>query len=162
MTRSSLARLFAACIAAAALLTGVAHADDRHDRDRHDRDRHETDSRYRSPHWVYDNRYRHGRYYPALGYAVPVLPGGYLTLSFGGRRLFYQGGVWFGVGSGGYVVMRPPLGIVVSVLPPEYDTVWAGGTPYYYANETYYAAAPSGGYAVVAPPADAQLAPDQS
>jgi len=156
MTRTSGARLLAACIAATALFSGLAHADERHDRDRH-----EADKRYHSPHWVYDNRYHHGRYYPAYGYAVPVLPNGYLALTFGGRRLFYQGGVWFGFGTGGYVVVRAPLGAVVPVLPPDYDMVLAGGVPYYYANETYYAAAPSGGYMVVAPPADAQLAPAQ-
>ena len=148
--------LLAACIAVAGLFNGVAHADDRHGRHSH-----EAEERYSSPHWVYDNRYHHGHYYPAIGYVVPMLPQGYLSVTFGGSRLFYQGGVWFSVGTGGYVVVRPPLGVVVPVLPPAYATVWVGSAPYYYANETYYAVAPSGGYVVAAPPADAQLAPAQ-
>jgi hypothetical protein len=122
MTRS---RLLAACLAAGALFAGVAHADDRHDRDRR-----EAEHRYRSPHWVYDDRYHHGRYYPAPGYAVTVLPSGYLSLTFGGGRLFYHGGVWFRAGTGGYLVVRAPIGVVVPVLPPYYDTLWVGPTAY--------------------------------
>jgi hypothetical protein len=151
--RAARRHLLAAGLALAGLVAvGAAHADERHRREAHER--------YRSPHWVYDNRYHHGRYYPSTGYSVAVLPGGYLSLSFGGGRLFYQGGVWFRAQRGGYVVVRAPLGIVVPALPPYYDTVWVGPTPYYYANETYYVQAP-GGYAVVAPPANVQLAPPQ-
>src|SRR5580658_10253716 len=29
---------------------------------------------YRTPHMVFDNRYQHGHYYPAIGYSVNVLP----------------------------------------------------------------------------------------
>ena len=144
--------LVATSIALSGLFTNaVAHADDRRDHFRHDKI-------YRSPHWTYDDRYHHGRYYPSIGYRVPVIPRGYLSLTFGGDRFFYQGGVWFRVATGGYVVVRAPIGIVVPLLPPEYDTVWIGDVPYYYANETYYTAAP-GGYVVVAPPAEGQLAP---
>lgn len=154
------AQLLFACIAVAGFSNGAAYADERGRRGGHETREHRHDARYRSPHWVYDNRYHHGRYYPALGYAVPVLPDGYLSLTFGGGRLFFHGGVWFRAGPGGYVVVRPPFGVVVPVLPPEYDSVWIGGAPYYYANDTYYAAAP-GGFVVVAPPADAPAAPAQ-
>jgi len=156
--RANWRRLIVAGIAVAGLCNSAAQADER---DRREGREHPREERYRSPHWVYDNRYHHGRYYPALGYAVPVLPNGYLSLTFGGGRLFFHGGVWFRAGAGGYVVVRPPLGVYVPVLPPEYDTVWIGGAPYYYANDTYYASAPTGGFVVVAPPADAQVAPAQ-
>ena len=150
---STMARrqLLSAVVAAAGLFMHAAHADDQYDR-RH------REERYRSPHWVYDDRYHHGRYYPAPGYVVMGLPQGYLSIAYGGGHYYYHGGVWFSVAAGGYVVVHPPLGIVVPVLPPAYDTVWVAGVPYYYANQTYYTAAP-GGYVVTAPPAEAQVAP---
>jgi Family of unknown function (DUF6515) len=120
------------------------------------RERH-GDERYRSPHWVYDNRYHHAHYYPAVGYSVTVLPTGYLSLTFHGGRFFFHGGVWFRPAGAVYVVARPPVGIVVPALPPAYTVVYAGGVPYYYANEIYYSAMPGGaGYSVVAPPAGAE------
>jgi len=116
-------------------------------------------AQYRSPHWTYDDRYHHRHYYPAVGYSVGVLPPGYVTVNFGGGRLFFHGGVWFrGVGPS-YVVIRAPVGAVVPVLPPGYTMVNAGGQPYYYANDTYYASVDGGaGYAVVAPPTGAEPA----
>ena len=107
--------------------------------------------RYQTPHWVFDDRYHHGHYYPSVGYSMAVLPAGNIAISFGGGRFFFRSGVWFQPARSGYVVVRPPVGIVVPVLPPAYTIVWAGGVPYYYANEVYYAQAP-GGYVVAAPP----------
>ena len=156
--------------ALAGFTVGAACADDRRDagREEHremgrDRDhgvRHETEvvrvpprhEPYRAPHWIYDDRHRHHHYYPAVGYAVEVLPPGFVTLGFASRRFFFQGGVWFEPLGGGFAVVRPPLGIVVPALPPDYSTVWAGGVPYYYANDTYYVSSPDG-YAVTNPPA---------
>ena len=124
---------------------------------RHDRER----DRYQTPHWVFDDRYHHGHYYPSVGYSMTVLPAGNIAISFRGGRFFFQSGVWFQPARSGYVVVRPPVGIVVPVLPPAYTMVWAGGAPYYYANDVYYMQAP-GGYAVAAPPAQAaQMAADQ-
>jgi hypothetical protein len=112
---------------------------------------------YRSPHWHYDDRYRHGHYYPALGYSVGVLPPGYLSITYGGGRFFFHGGVFFRAAGPGYVVVRPPIGVVVPALPPAYATVVVSGAPYYYANDTYYSPIPGGaGYAVVAPPSGAE------
>jgi len=114
--------------------------------------------RYQTPHWVFDDRYHHGHYYPSVGYSMAVLPAGNIAISFGGGRFFFRSGVWFQPARSGYVVVRPPVGIVVPVLPPAYTIVWAGGVPYYYANEVYYAQAP-GGYVVAAPPAQAVQVP---
>jgi hypothetical protein len=145
---STPARIVAAAIAAASLalvLAGTAAAEERHGR------RHEAGEPYRAQHWIYDDRYHHGHYYPVIGYSVTVLPPGYLALSFGSRRFFFHGGAWYAPAAGGYAVVRPPVGVIVPVLPPAYTTVWVAGAPYYYANDIYYAAAP-GGYAVAAPP----------
>jgi hypothetical protein len=68
-------------------------------------------------------------------------------------RFYYAGGVWYGPGPGGYVVVGAPIGFFVPVLPPAYTTVWVGGVPYYYANDTYYTWRQSDNqYEVVAPP----------
>lgn len=154
-TRAVLALSLAACFAA-----GAAQAQDRHDFERREHEIHEHEFRepFRAPHWVFDNRHDHGRYYPALGYVVPTLPGGYLSLGFGARHLFFRAGVWYEPGPGGYVVVRPPRGAVVPVLPPGYATVWVGRVPYYYANEVYYTAGP-GGYVVADPPTEYVEAP---
>jgi len=118
----------------------------------HDRDH------YQTPHWVFDNRYHHGHYYPSVGYAMTILPAGNIAVSFGSGRFYFHSGVWFQPARTGYVVVRPPVGIVVPVLPPAYTMVWAGGVPYYYANDVYYAQAP-GGYVVAAPPMQASEVP---
>jgi hypothetical protein len=107
--------------------------------------------RFHTPHWVFDDRFHHNHYYPALGYSVAALPGGAVTINFRGGRYFYHSGVWFTVGGPGYVVARPPVGIVVPVLPPAYTTVYVANAPYYYANDVYYTTAP-GGYVVTEPP----------
>jgi len=143
------ARMVAAAIVTlslALLLTGTANAQERRER------RHGIGEPYRAQHWIYDDRYHHSHYYPAVGYSIAALPPGYLTLSFGSRRFFFHGGVWFAPSTGGFAVVRPPVGVIVPVLPPAYTTVWIAGAPYYYANDIYYAAVPSG-YAVAAPPA---------
>jgi hypothetical protein len=124
---------------------------------RHERQREHEREHFRTPHWVFDDRFHHNHYYPAPGYAIAALPGGALTISFRGGRYFYRSGVWFTLGGPGYVVARPPVGIVVPVLPPAYTTVYMGGVPYYYANDVYYAAGP-GGYVVAQPPMDPSAA----
>jgi len=120
-------------------------------------------AQYHSPHWTYDDRYHHRHYYPAVGYSVVALPPGYLSVTYGGARLYFHGGVWFRAAGPSYVVVRPPAGVMVPVLPPDYTAVYAGGRPYYYANDVYYSEAPGGaGYAVVAPPIGAEPATAQS
>lgn len=110
---------------------------------------------------VLDSRYNHGRYYPAFGSHVGVLPGGYRPFFFHGSPFYFWGGVWYAPGEGGFVVVRPPYGLVVTVLPPYYSTVWIGGLPYYYANNVYYTWDPAqNGYTVVEPPAGADQPAD--
>jgi hypothetical protein len=105
---------------------------------------------------VLDSRYNHGRYYPAFGASVRVLPDGYHPYFYGGRPFYFAGGAWYAPGSGGFVVVRPPIGLSIAVLPPYYSTVWIGGVPYYYADDVYYTWNPAqNGYAVVDPPANA-------
>ena len=108
--------------------------------------------RFRTPHWVFDDRFHHNHYYPAPGYALTVLPDGHVIVNFRGGRFFFHSGVWYQAAPGGYVVVRPPPGAVVPVLPPAYTTVYMGNVPYYYANDVYYVQAP-GGFAVAQPPA---------
>ena len=143
------------------LASGTADADDRHERQerpgRHEQhERRDARDFYRSPHMVYDNRYHHGRYYPAPGYSMSVLPPGNIGIRFGRGRFFFHGGVWYRPGPAGFVVVRPPIGIVIPVLPFGYSTLWLGSVPYYYANDVYYTAGP-GGYLVVEPPATAMV-----
>ncbi len=110
---------------------------------------------------VLDSRYHHGRYYPAYGSRVGVLPGGYRPFFFHGSPFYFTGGIWYAPGPGGFVVVRPPYGLVVTVLPPYYSTVWIGGLPYYYANNVYYTWDPAqNGYDVVAPPEGADRPAD--
>jgi len=135
-------------LAAATLAAGTAYAQPR------------ERERYRTDHWVFDDRFHHNHYYPAPGYAVRTLPPGHLVIARGPDRFYYHAGVWWRPGPVGFVVVRPPIGLVIPVLPPAYTTVWIGGAPYYYADDVYYSAAP-GGYAVAQPPMDAtaQTAP---
>jgi hypothetical protein len=138
-------RFALACALVAALAAPLAQAQRREVE-------HREVERYHTEHWVYDNRFHHNHYYPALGYGVTALPPGGVAIGFRGARFFFHSGVWYQPVGPRFVVVRPPVGIIVPVLPPSYATVWTGGIPYYYANDTYYEQAP-GGYAVVDAPA---------
>jgi hypothetical protein len=106
---------------------------------------------------VFDNRYNHGYYYPQRGAAVATLPSGYRPYYFHGHPYYFYGGVWYAPGPFGFVVVSAPVGLFLSVLPPYYTTVWFDGIPYYYADDTYYQWQPDmNGYAVVAPPPNAE------
>ena len=103
---------------------------------------------------VLDARYHHDHYYPATGHVVVGLPGGAVSVGFGGSHYWYHGGVWYEPYGASFRVIVPPFGVVVPVLPDAYVTLAYGGVPYYYANGVYYNSAP-GGYVVVAPPPNA-------
>src|SRR5256714_14526465 len=110
------ARLAAAFLAAALLSVSLAHAQERRERREHERER------FHTPHWVFDDRFHHNHYYPAVGYAVDVLPAGNLLVNFrSGHLWFHSGG---GVQQAGprHVVVRPPGGGLVAVLAPAYTT----------------------------------------
>src|SRR5205809_3190212 len=110
-------RLAAAFVAAALLSVSLAHAQERRERREHERER------FHTPHWVFDNRFHHNHYYPAVGYSLTVLPEGHMVVNFGSGRFFYHSGVWYQPAPAGYVVVRPPPGVQVPVLPPSYSTV---------------------------------------
>ncbi|MBS4096234.1 MAG: hypothetical protein KGZ83_05270 [Sulfuricella sp.] len=107
--------------------------------------------------WTFDERFHHNHYYPARGYVTPVLPPGNVAIGYGSGRFFFHSGVWYRPSGGYYTVVTPPLGIAVPVLPPNVVTVWVGSVPNYYANGVYYMEASSGGYMVVAPPAEQMI-----
>jgi hypothetical protein len=105
---------------------------------------------------VFDARYNHGRYYPAVGTIRPDLPGGYHPYFHGHDRFFFAGGVWYAPRGPGFAVVAPPVGLVIGVLPAYYSTVWFAGVPYYYADNVYYTQAPDqNGYVVADPPPNA-------
>jgi hypothetical protein len=110
------------------------HRDDRRDdrRDDHRNDRRDSRGYY------YDNRFGHNHYYPPRGYAVGVLPRGYVTYRYRNTPYYYNSGIWYRPGPGGFVVVRPAIGLYIGALPPFYTTVWYGGVPYYYADDVYY------------------------
>ena len=142
----------AAAVVLIALSISAAHAQERRIAREHERERFQTE------HWVFDNRFHHNHYYPAIGYSVAVLPPGNVPLEFRGARYWFHSGVWYQQVGPRFVVVRPPVGAVVPVLPPSYVTVYFGDVPYYYANDVYYVQAP-GGFEVAAPPAVASAPP---
>ena len=146
--RIARAVLVAATLSSAAL----AQAQERRAVREHERER------FATPHWVYDDRFHHNRYYPARGYAIDVLPPGNIAVTFRGGQFWFHSGVWYQHVGPRYVVVQPPVGVLVPALPPGYTVVYYGGVPYYYANDVYYAQQPTG-YEVVAPPAAAPQAP---
>ncbi|HTP94717.1 MAG TPA: DUF6515 family protein [Burkholderiales bacterium] len=129
----------AVLLAIAAVCAGRASAQPRHEY-------------YHTPHWVFDDRYHHNHYYPAVGYSITVLPPGYVQLRFHGEPFYFHAGVWYRAAGPGFVVVAPPPGIVVPALPPAYSTVVVAGVPYYYANSVYYVQRPDGYSVVEAPP----------
>jgi len=127
----------------------LAHAQAR--ADRHEGKREVHREHFSTPHWVFDNRFRHNHYYPQLGYSVTSLPVSRVAITFRGTPFFFHAGVWYRRSGPSFVVVRPPVGIIVPVLPPSYAMVWVGVAPYYYANEVFYTQV-ADGYSVVEPP----------
>jgi len=133
-------------IAATLACIGAAHAaDERRVVREHEREH------FATPHWVYDDRFHHNRYYPARGYVVDALPPGNVAIGFRGAEFWFHSGVWYQRSGPRYVVVQPPVGVIVPVLPPGYTVVYSSGVPYYYADDIYYVQQPTG-YEVVAPP----------
>src|SRR5438552_8756273 len=115
------ARLAAAFVATPLLSVSLPHAQERHERREHERERFQT------PHWVFDARFHHNHYYPAVGYAVAALPAGNVVVNFRIGGFWFLSGVWLQQAGPRYVVVRPPVGVLVPVLPPAYSTVYIGG-----------------------------------
>ena len=141
--------VFAGSLMALMVFAGAAMAQARYGDERRE---------WRGESFRLDPRYHHNHYYPVVGYAVPVLPNGSISITFGVDRLYFHGGVWWRPVGGRFVVVVPPIGVAVPLLPPDCVTLWIGGAPYYYANGVYYAASPGQGYVVVQPPPGAETA----
>ena len=90
----------AVCIAAALASIPIAQAQERRGVREHERER------FATPHWVFDDRFHHNHYYPALGYQVAVLPPGNVALTFRGGRYWFHSGVWYQQVGPRYVVVR--------------------------------------------------------
>jgi hypothetical protein len=83
--------------------------------------------------------------------------GGYADLVNADEEYYYDEGVFYIAGSGGYTVVAAPVGGVVKTIPSGYETVAlddAGKVNNYYWGGTFYEKV-SNGYKVVAPTAGA-------
>jgi hypothetical protein len=100
---------------------------------------------------------------PRGGYAgfrgtVRALPMGYATYHHGGGDWYFHGGLWYRPWRGVYVGCYPPIGLCLDVLPFGFASCWYGGMRYYTYQDIYYTDAPTGGYAVAAPPEERSAA----
>jgi hypothetical protein len=134
-----------AALFGAATVSGLAHAEHRDDR---------RDGEWREH---VDARHGLGHRYPDRGVIVRTVPRAAIVVRRGPARYWFDGGVWYGWGRRGYVVVAPPVGVVVPILPRAYVTLSIGGLPYYYANDVYYVRRDTG-YVVVDPPPGADSA----
>ena len=156
----ALAMLSAGLTATAWADRGWGRDNDRRDYDRY-RDRDQRHSRDRD--WSLDRRYDHNHYYPRPGYVVRDLSRHQRTIRHRNERYYFDGGIWYQLGPGGYVVIRPPIGVLVPLLPPFYTTIWFGSVPYYYADGVYYRwLEDERTYVVSEPPPEKQVVPDSA
>jgi len=113
--------------------------------------------------WALDRRYNHDHYYPRPGYVARDLSRHHRIIRYRSERFYYDGGIWYRPGPGGYVVVTPPFGVVVPLLPPFYTTIWVGNVPYYYADGVYYRwLAGEQAYVVSEPPPEKQVVPESA
>ncbi len=120
----------------------------------------------RSDHHHYYYHHEHYEPFPFFGRAIFTLPGGYVSLIFGGSRYYYYDGIFYRKHLDGFEVVTPPVGVILRLPPPECSPVIIDGTTYYVGNGIYYLNTPQG-YEVVTPPAatvikTAQSLPTQS
>jgi hypothetical protein len=121
------------------------------------------DSIYQKKGYVYDNRYRHDRYYPPRGHVIPTLPPHHHVVPYRGKRYYYHDGIWYQPSRSRYVVVAPPIGLRISFLPAFYTTIWVGGLPYYYADSVYYTWHPEERvYVVSEPPPETEVSEQPS
>ncbi len=162
-------RVFCFGLALAVMLTGLvtpvwADRGWKRDDDRgggHERFRERERQHVRDRDWVMDRRYNHNHYYPRHGYVVRELPRNYRIFRYRNSRYYFDDGIWYRPGPGGFVVVTPPFGLEVSLLPPFYTTIWVGGIPYYYADGVYYRWLPEQRtYVVSEPPPEQQVVPE--
>jgi hypothetical protein len=140
---------------------GHERREERREHRRDDRRDYRQEVRRDSRGYVLDTRYGHNHYYPPRGYAVSVLPRGYVTVRYRSTPYYYHHGIWYRPGGAGFVVVRPSIGLFVPVLPPFYTTVWYAGVPYYYADDVYYRYRMGRGYEVSDPPPESETSTTQ-
>lgn len=103
--------------------------------------------------WAYSPGFRHYRY-PSIGWTVPLLGVGALTLAYAGSQWYWDRGVWYQPSPAGFIVAAPPNGALVPTLPPDYASIIHNGQPYFYSQGVYYVEVPGQGFRVVPPPGD--------
>lgn len=89
----------------------------------------------------------------AVGTAIDVLPGGFVTVSVGSRPYHYHRGVFYRPYRRGYIVVPAPIGAVIAGPPPRV-LVLVENDPYHYYRGVFYTPR-RGRYVVVRPPVGA-------
>ena len=75
----------------------------------------------------------------AVGTAIDVLPGGFLTIHVGARPYYYHHGIFYRPYRGGYLIVPAPIGAVVTLPPPGYVVVMVENDPWAYYRGVFYA-----------------------
>jgi Family of unknown function (DUF6515) len=97
---------------------------------------------------------RHGYYWTGIhpGFAIGVLPSGYVQVTVGGVGFYYYDGAFFRpTTAGDYTAVVPPVGAVVPQLPDGSEAIVVGPTTYYYGGGAFFLQQPNG-FAVVPAP----------
>jgi hypothetical protein len=89
----------------------------------------------------------------AIGTAIDVLPGGFVTVSVANRPYYYHRGIFYRRYRRGYLVVPAPVGAMI-MIPPPGVLVMVDNDPYRYYRGVFYR--PRGDrYVVVRPPVGA-------
>ena len=89
---------------------------------------------------------------PTYGRVVRKLPPRHRKVVVNRTRYFFNSGMFYREGPGGYVGVRAPLGAVLVSVPTGSVSFVLGATTYWYYGGVYYRRAPSGYMVVDAPP----------
>jgi hypothetical protein len=89
---------------------------------------------------------------PQYGSVVVRLPPRHRNLMVNRTKYFFDSGIFYRNGPGGYVIVRAPMGAILASVPVGSVTFALGGTAYWYYGGTYYRRVPSGYIVVDAPP----------
>lgn len=81
------------------------------------------------------------------------LPFGFLRLSIGGRRVYYNDGIYYQYRDRRYVAVSAPIGVRIPYLPYGYEILNVNGRNYYHHRGVYYVHSASG-YLVVSEPVE--------
>ena len=95
------------------------------------------------------------RWHP-VGYFLSALAADAFYFSLANQAYYYDDGVYYEPGNGGYTAVPPPIGAVVNALPEGYETTMVGNDTFYYYGGAFYAYTDQG-YQVIAAPAGAVI-----